>query len=420
MRLAIEHKRLRKSLTSMSERRRGAVAVLSAVLMTVVLGFVALSVDVGYIATARSRLQATSDAAALAAGLSLGSTSATTTDLVNSAREIALLNYYGSANQPSGAQIMSNSDLTIGTWNPTTRTFTPGGTVASANAVRVVTHQSTSTGNALKLFFAPAIGKSTQDIASTAIVYKKTATVPTDCYNNGVICGGDLDIDECDLDNVSCYGRNRVNCGSNCNFRNGSKCGSQDSSRVSTSGCSSATSNTLCCDKQPAFSQSCASKISDIESGVGLPSKITNVRTCYSWPPYGGVQPNTAYVVQNNCYISKNTTCNFKNNIIACKGSIYCDEQCTFNNTGSSSSGDCNTLFIAKYDVTLCKQSKLCNIECVAGDDLFIEEPTLTSTVGYCQSGGNCRLKGKIKLSCSPNKGVYETNTSKNKLVLVQ
>ena len=418
---AIGRKRLWNSVAQMTEHRRGVIIVITAVVLTVMLGFVAMTIDIGMVTFSRTKLQATADASALAAALNLGSTSATTTDLVTQAREISVLNYYGSANQPTGGEILASSDLTIGTWDPTTRTFTAGGTVASANAVKVVTRQSAASGNSLNLFFGPALGKATQDITSTAIVYKKTSTLPTDCYNKGFICGGDLDIDECDFDNISCYGRNSINCGCNCNFRNSSKCGSQSTSRVSCNGGSSGSNNVLCCDKQPSFSQTCSTRISDIVNGVGLPSKITSVQICASWPPSGGLQPNRAYVVNSSCNIPSGTTCNFKNNIIACKGTITFNESCALNNTGSSSSGDCNTLFIANGNVNLNKNCKICNVECVAGTSLFIEEPYGTATLGYCQSGsGYCRLKGKINLSCSPHQGVYDTGTAKNKLVLVQ
>ncbi len=47
--------------------RRGTIAILAAVMMTILLGMAAFSVDYGYILTARTDLQATADAAALAA-----------------------------------------------------------------------------------------------------------------------------------------------------------------------------------------------------------------------------------------------------------------------------------------------------------------------------------------------------------------
>ncbi len=51
--------------------RRGAVAVISAVVLVVLIGFVAMGVDVGYIIMTRTQLQSASDSAALAGGTEL-------------------------------------------------------------------------------------------------------------------------------------------------------------------------------------------------------------------------------------------------------------------------------------------------------------------------------------------------------------
>ena len=57
-------------------RRRGAIAVLSAFLMVGMLAMVALAIDVGYLQVARTQLQQSADAAALAiiAGFDAGVT----------------------------------------------------------------------------------------------------------------------------------------------------------------------------------------------------------------------------------------------------------------------------------------------------------------------------------------------------------
>ena len=57
----------RRSRTSNRSRRKGAIAVLAAIFMVVMLGMVAFSVDVGYIAKTQAELQRACDAAALAA-----------------------------------------------------------------------------------------------------------------------------------------------------------------------------------------------------------------------------------------------------------------------------------------------------------------------------------------------------------------
>src|SRR5437773_9717337 len=54
-----------------SARRRGNIVAMTAVLMIVLIGFVALAVDVGYLYTVRNELQRTADAAAIAAAWEL-------------------------------------------------------------------------------------------------------------------------------------------------------------------------------------------------------------------------------------------------------------------------------------------------------------------------------------------------------------
>ena len=55
-----------RRIVSGPENRRGAITVLAAFLMVVMLAFVALGIDIGYIAVARTELQRTADSAAMA------------------------------------------------------------------------------------------------------------------------------------------------------------------------------------------------------------------------------------------------------------------------------------------------------------------------------------------------------------------
>ena len=54
--------------------RRGAILVLAAVLMIVLLGFVAMTVDNGFIQLTRTQLQCAADAAALSGAMELSGT----------------------------------------------------------------------------------------------------------------------------------------------------------------------------------------------------------------------------------------------------------------------------------------------------------------------------------------------------------
>jgi len=54
------------------KERKGAVAVIVAIVLAMLIGFVALAVDVGYVMVTRNELQDVADAAALAGARTLG------------------------------------------------------------------------------------------------------------------------------------------------------------------------------------------------------------------------------------------------------------------------------------------------------------------------------------------------------------
>lgn len=62
-----------RSTRFQNSARRGGIAVIAAIVMVMVIGFVALAVDVGYMAQTKAQMQAAADGAALAAGLEMPS-----------------------------------------------------------------------------------------------------------------------------------------------------------------------------------------------------------------------------------------------------------------------------------------------------------------------------------------------------------
>src|SRR6476659_5702752 len=98
-------------------RRKGNIVALTAVLMIVMIGFVAMAVDIGYLYTVRNELQRSADAAAIAATWELidknGQAANNPTTLTNNARnkavQFAALNKIGNA-----APALSGDDVTVG------------------------------------------------------------------------------------------------------------------------------------------------------------------------------------------------------------------------------------------------------------------------------------------------------------------
>ncbi|MBN1395917.1 MAG: VWA domain-containing protein [Pirellulales bacterium] len=146
------------------KRRRGAVVVLTAVMLVMLLGFVAFAVDVGYIGMVRTQLQSAADSAALAAAGSSGESEA---QIVQTAQEFA------NANTAAGRQIQLNaSDVELGSWDADTRTFTPLPSGQLGTAVKVTVRTSADSGGETGLFFGRifGVGSVAQEASAVAAV----------------------------------------------------------------------------------------------------------------------------------------------------------------------------------------------------------------------------------------------------------
>ena len=102
---------------------RGATAVIVAICLTMLVGFAALAVDVGYLYATRNELQNTADAGALAGAGFLGTRYA---DLTYSEQQaytfakseiVATVNEVTHKNKAAGVDITINgADVTVGIW----------------------------------------------------------------------------------------------------------------------------------------------------------------------------------------------------------------------------------------------------------------------------------------------------------------
>lgn len=121
---------------------------------------VAFAVDLGYIAYARTELQRTADACALAAAVELPDEAAAT------AAAIAAGNSNGTQVSPQ----LDAADVQFGYWDRDTATFTiPAPSGRSNNAVQITISRTQAEGTGLALFFGRVLGKDSADIVSVAI-----------------------------------------------------------------------------------------------------------------------------------------------------------------------------------------------------------------------------------------------------------
>ncbi len=161
---------LRSLIPKGLRRRRGVVAVQVAVLLVVLIGFAALTVDLGAMYNTKADLQRAVDAAALAAASKLSDWS--NGDPAEAARQAAL--DYVRRNPVLGKtlELDPGTDMTFGrvTYNSGTGQydFTPGSDAPDAVQLRL-RHTKDSPNGAVPLFFARIFGKESTDMQVQAM-----------------------------------------------------------------------------------------------------------------------------------------------------------------------------------------------------------------------------------------------------------
>ena len=158
-------------LLAHQSRQRAATAVFVVIVLVVLLGFAALTVDIGQIVVVKARLQNAADAAALA-GVSQ-------TPDQEAIRSVA--HQYAALNSPDQGAVLVDADIRIGRWDVESGVLIEGG--EPANAVQIAVRRSEANGNPLELSFAPILGVAQSDVAASAVAVRpppKTAdTVPS-------------------------------------------------------------------------------------------------------------------------------------------------------------------------------------------------------------------------------------------------
>jgi Flp pilus assembly protein TadG len=164
-----------RQLISTFKNQRGAVAVIVAILVFFVLiGIIALAVDIGSVAATKNELQNIADAAALAGAGKLGD------QYVNGGTidDVAIKNVAADAgikNKAGGENItILRDEIRIGTWDQdrdppfdpnTTNPFVPDG---DENAVEVTTRRDSAANGPITTFFAKIFGITTADVRADA------------------------------------------------------------------------------------------------------------------------------------------------------------------------------------------------------------------------------------------------------------
>ncbi|HEY3394325.1 MAG TPA: pilus assembly protein TadG-related protein [Lacipirellulaceae bacterium] len=155
--------------------RRGAILVLAAVMVAVLLGIVAFAVDYGHLLKVRTDLQRTADASALAAVQDLIRKADGTQD-VNAARETART--YARDNVNNASFQLPESDILIGRYDPdsiySNVTLLNDGTF---DAVRVTARRDGAANPEVPLFFARILGMDEAPVTARATAILQKASV---------------------------------------------------------------------------------------------------------------------------------------------------------------------------------------------------------------------------------------------------
>ncbi len=140
----------------LTRKRKGAVLIYVLVTMAAMLGFCSLAVDLGRAQMVKTQLHIAADAAARSAayGITTGTSVADAIDIAG-------------RNKADGKPVvLQPSDVVLGYWDTTRRTFTPGG--SNINAAQCSAAFLTSRGTGLGMMFAPALGFKSLDIHTSA------------------------------------------------------------------------------------------------------------------------------------------------------------------------------------------------------------------------------------------------------------
>jgi Flp pilus assembly protein TadG len=170
------NKHAMKHVTFPVSNSRGAVAVITAIFMLVLLAMGAAAIDIGHALVARNELQNVSDAAALAGDRTLAIiyqgmtpaaqqtysvTSGNLATIVAAAQSIAVQNL------GAGVPITINAaDVAVGHWNFTTRVFTASN--ATPTAVRVIARRDSAANGPISTFLATVVGMSSISVNAVA------------------------------------------------------------------------------------------------------------------------------------------------------------------------------------------------------------------------------------------------------------
>ena len=158
------------------DNSRGAVAVMVAIMMTVLLAMAAAALDIGHALVARNELQNSADAGALAGARALGILYEGMTPAAMGTYQLSggdaatirtAVQTTAVLNAAAGVNVTVDAgDVQIGLWNSATRTMTP--TVNQPRSVRVITRRDGTANGPISTFLAGVVGMTSVNVSAVA------------------------------------------------------------------------------------------------------------------------------------------------------------------------------------------------------------------------------------------------------------
>lgn len=203
--------RLARAATGRAKREEGAITVLSLQLLIASMILGGFAVDVGHGFQTYTQLQATADSAAHAALLKRNWNTADVAKAkaIEVAANMMPTSRYG--------DVLKAEDIVFGTWDRSTRTFTPDPT--SKTAVSVSTRRYQSNNNGLSTFFLRLAGTDELNVASESVF---ETYYPT-CFREGIVAKQRVDIQSNNLftEKFCIHSQDHVEFNSNNRFTDG-------------------------------------------------------------------------------------------------------------------------------------------------------------------------------------------------------
>lgn len=161
------------TIFSWIKNKRGVVAVVVCMGLLALVGFIALTIDIGYLMVTRNQIQNVADAAALAATRKLSdiydhlSYTQRMTYVCNPSDIVPVAQNIAGKNKAAGKYISINaSDVIMGQWNTDNSTFTQ--TLNRPDAVKVIARRDDSANTPVTAFFAKMFGKNSFNVSAEA------------------------------------------------------------------------------------------------------------------------------------------------------------------------------------------------------------------------------------------------------------